>query len=102
MGGAKVRFPPLWSLPVIFEIDCGRIVKFECKRTIWSKFDFGVTTFGTQTQALLISKTLLSRSSSETTSKTLGICTFLKDYNGFVDNPILLQKQLKTSSNLGH
>ena len=37
----KLRFPPRWSLPVIFEIDCGRIVKFECKRTIWSKFDFG-------------------------------------------------------------
>ena len=45
-------------------------------------------------------KTLLGRSSSETTSKTLEICTFLKDYNGFVDNPIFVaKKRVKTSSN---
>ena len=37
-------------------------------------------------------KILLARSSSETTSKTLEMCTFLKDYNGFVDNPIFVVK----------
>ena len=37
-------------------------------------------------------KTLLGRSSSETTLKMLETCTFLKDYNGFVDDPIFVAK----------
>ena len=40
-GRDKITISAPWSLPVIFEIDCGRIVKFECKRTIKSKSDFG-------------------------------------------------------------
>ena len=86
-GGAKLWFPTPWSLPAIFEVDCGRIVKFECKRTIWSKSDFGGhpiwdpnTSTGYDARRWKICESYNARSENSKVGFTTG------DYsNGFLD-----------------